>query len=169
MAERRAEEVLVGVVSDTHVPSRARGLPAALLSGLRGAALILHAGDLTVLSVLDELGAIAPVHAVCGNVDAWEVYAVLPRERIVEVAGKRIGLVHGDGPGGSTLARARRAFAGAKVDAVVFGHSHSPYCAREGSLLLFNPGSPTDKRREARPSYGLLRVGERIEGEIVYL
>lgn len=161
--------LLVGVVSDTHIPSRGRRLPPALLAGLRGADLILHAGDLTILAVLDELRRIAPVEAVYGNVDAPEVVATLPRTRVVTAGGKRIGLVHGDGPGASTLARARRAFLGLPLDAIVFGHSHAPYCEWEGNTLLFNPGSPTDKRRQPRPSFGLLHVTVEVEGEVVYL
>ncbi|MHB1005052.1 MAG: metallophosphoesterase family protein [Chloroflexota bacterium] len=157
------------MVSDTHISVRARHLPAPLLAALRGVDLILHAGDLVALSVLDELATVAPVEAVHGNVDGWEVINALPRTRIVQAGGKRIGLVHGDGAGSSTLLRAKRAFAGEWVDAIVFGHSHQPYCQREGDMLLFNPGSPTDKRREPRPSCGLLQVGETIEGEIVHL
>ncbi len=144
-------------------------MPRALLAGLRGVDLILHAGDLTVLAVLDELRTIAPVEAVHGNVDSPAVLATLPRTRVLELAGKRIGLVHGDGPGYSTVARARSAFAGLQLDAVVFGHSHSPYCRREGNLLLFNPGSPTDKRREPRASFGLLTVADTVEGRICFL
>ncbi len=161
--------MLIGVVADTHVPVRARALPRALLDGLRGVDLILHAGDLTVLAVVDELRSIAPVEAVHGNADSPAVLAALPRTRSLLLAGKRIGLVHGDGPGHSTPARARSAFAGQMLDAIVFGHSHSPHCRREGGLLLFNPGSPTDSRREPRPSYGLLTVGETIEARICYL
>lgn len=161
--------VLVGVVSDTHVPSRARSLPARLLDALRGVDLILHAGDLTVLSVLDELAALAPVEAVCGNVDGPEVRLSLPRRRLLAVGDKRLGLVHGDGLGLSTVARARAAFAAEAVDAIVFGHSHSPFCGYESGVLMFNPGSPTDRRREPRASFGLLRVGASVEGEVVYL
>lgn len=162
--------MLIGVVSDTHIPSRARRIPPRVIAGLRGVDLILHAGDLTELSVLAELRAIAPVEAVVGNVDSLEVMEALPRTRILDVDGRRIGLVHGDGPGPSTPARVLRAFAGIPVDAIVFGHSHAPLCEHRDGLLLFNPGSPTDKRRQPRASYGLLRVeGEELTAEIVYI
>ncbi|MHB9091726.1 MAG: metallophosphoesterase family protein, partial [Chloroflexota bacterium] len=95
------------MVSDTHISVRARHLPAPLLAALRGVDLILHAGDLVALSVLDELATVAPVEAVHGNVDGWEVINALPRTRIVQAGGKRIGLVHGDGAGSSTLLRAK--------------------------------------------------------------
>ena len=161
--------MLVGVVSDTHLPRFGRSLPPALLDGLRGVDLILHAGDLTELFVLDELAQIAPVEAVYGNVDSLSVLLALPAKRVIEVAGVRVGLVHGHGQGSTTLQRAQRAFSGTSVAAIVFGHSHAPYCQRLGEVLLFNPGSPTDKRREARPSFGVLRVEEKIEGAIHYL
>lgn len=119
--------------------------------------------------MLDELAQVAPVEAIYGNADSISALLALPAKRIVQAAGVRIGLVHGHGQGGTTLLRAQRAFAGTAVDAVVFGHSHAPYCQKLGGLLLLNPGSPTDKRREPRPSFGLLRVAEGVEGEIVYL
>lgn len=93
--------------------------------------------------------------------------ATLPRARIVEVGGFRLGLIHGDGVAGSTLERARRAFNG--VDCIVFGHSHSPYLRRHDSVLMLNPGSPTDKRRAPRPSFALLRITDHLDAEIVYL
>ncbi len=156
-------------MSDTHLPRFGRQLPEALLSGLRGADLILHAGDLTELFVLDQLAQVAPVEAVYGNVDGVGVLLALPAKRILHADGKRIGLVHGHGQAGSTPLRAQRAFAGEQLDAIVFGHSHSPYCQMVGGMLFFNPGSPTDRRREPRPSFGLLRVGAGVEGEIIHL
>lgn len=144
-------------------------MPAPLLLGLRGVDLILHAGDLTVLSVLDELASIAPVEAVYGNVDGFEVRTALPRTRLLQLSGHLVGLVHGDGFGLSTAARARHSFVGQPVRVVVYGHSHSPRREWHGDVLMFNPGSPTDKRRELLPSFGLLRLGETITGEIVYL
>jgi uncharacterized protein len=161
--------MLIGVLSDTHIPSRAPGLPHRLLESLRGVDLILHAGDITTLSVLQRLSIIAPLEAVSGNVDSPDVVAALPRSRVLELEGKRVGLVHGDGTGSSTLARAQRAFTGLELDVIVFGHSHSAYCQWHDKTLMFNPGSPTDKRRAPRPSYGLLRLGDTIEGEIIYL
>lgn len=163
--------MLIGVLSDTHIPARASTLPGRVIEAFRGVDLILHAGDITTLAVLQRLSTLAPIEAVHGNVDPPEVSSVLPRTRIVALDnGKRIGLVHGNsGPGVSTLERARRTFEGQRVDVIVFGHSHTPYCEWHDGVLLFNPGSPTDKRRMKRASYGLLRVDETITGEIVYL
>ncbi|MHB1133774.1 MAG: metallophosphoesterase family protein [Chloroflexota bacterium] len=162
--------MLIGVVSDTHLPRFGRALPPRLMAGLRGVDLILHAGDLTEMFVLDLLREIAPVEAVHGNVDGAEVLWALPNQRVVEVGGKRIGLTHGHGMAGSTPSRARQAFAGSTIDVVVFGHSHTPYNEEVDGLLLFNPGSPTDRRRQPRPSFGILRVHEgKIEAEIIHL
>lgn len=157
----------IGVVSDTHIPMRARTLPAEIFNGLLGVEMILHAGDLVDLQVLAELSAIAPVYAVHGNVDPPEVRRVLPRTRIIEAGPFRIGLTHGYGSGGNTPLRALQTFK--DVDCVVFGHSHQALCERRGRVLLFNPGSPTDKRWSEKHSYGILTVNAAsISGEIVY-
>jgi putative phosphoesterase len=158
----------IGVISDTHVPDRARSLPAAALAALAGSDLILHAGDLVQLAVLEPLAAIAPTLAVYGNVDRSEVRRRLTARGLALVGRWRIGLVHGHGEGGRTPDRALAAFEA--VDAVVFGHSHRALCERRDSVLLFNPGSPTDRRWGPFCSVGRLRVTEAgIEGEIVRL
>lgn len=159
--------MLIGVISDTHMPSRARELPSSLVESLRAVDLILHAGDLTSVEVLDFLRTLAPVEAVCGNVDSPEVLRVLPARKVIQAESFRIGLVHGDGPGASTIERARRAFD--DVDCIVFGHSHSPTVGEYRSVLMVNPGSPTDPRREPRPSYALIHAGTALRAEIVYL
>lgn len=158
--------LLIGVVSDTHVPARARALPAQLFDAFADVDMILHAGDLVSESVLTELEALAPVHAVCGNMDPPELARRLPRTKMIEAAGVKIGLIHGDGRGGSTVERAYQAFPDA--DCIVFGHSHTPHLERRGKTLLFNPGSPTDRRREPKHSYGFLEIEDgRVEGRIV--
>lgn len=158
----------IGVVSDTHLPRFGRGLPEELLRGLQGVDLILHAGDLVTLAVLEPLRKIAPVVAVHGNMDGDEVRQALPARRIVVAGGCRIGLVHGDsGRGRTTPERALNSFTG--VDAVVFGHSHAPLCEEHDGVLLFNPGSPTDKRTQRRFSYGVLNVDGALWGEIRWL
>lgn len=155
----------IGVVSDTHIPRRARCIPRQVFDGLMGVDLIIHAGDIVCMQVLSELSTIAPVQAVCGNMDPTEVRRQVPRTRIVEADGWRIGVVHGDGASGSTKLRALRTFS--DVHCVVFGHSHRACCERHGSVLLFNPGSPTDRRANPEFSYGLLSVSSGgVRGEI---
>ena len=158
--------VRIGVISDTHIPYRAKAIPPIVYELFRGVAMILHAGDLVTLDVMTQLEAIAPLYAVYGNVDPPEVVQRLPKKREILVEGVRIGLVHGDGPGGSTPERALATFT--DVHCVVFGHSHTPMCQRVGQTLLFNPGSATDRRREPKHSVGILTVADgRVDGEII--
>jgi putative phosphoesterase len=159
--------VLIAAISDTHIPDKARALPEVLAEQLRRVDLILHAGDLSTAAALDYISTLGPTEAVYGNVDEAYLKTTLPRTRVISAGGFRIGLVHGDGSGGSTAGRAYRAFA--DVDCIVFGHSHSPSVERLGSVLMVNPGSPTDKRRAPRPSFALIKVGDQLLAEIVYL
>ncbi|MFS0727973.1 metallophosphoesterase family protein [Paenibacillus sp. 1P07SE] len=157
------------VVSDTHMPAKARQLPQALQDELSQVDAILHAGDWTSYEVYDMLAAYAPVHGIAGNNDGERIVKAFGYRKIVTLEGKRIGLVHGHGRQGTTDSRAAEAFAGDNVDMVVFGHSHSPLYERRNGVILFNPGSPTDKRRQRSYSYGRLDITEQgISGEIVY-
>ena len=141
----------LAVISDTHMPRGARRLP---VEHLRSADAILHAGDLSTLAVLAELEALgAPVYAVHGNVDAPDVRARLPERRVVEVDGVRIGMVHDAGPATRRAERMRAAFDGCA--AVVFGHSHIPlHETGPDGFQIFNPGSPTDRRRQPNHTMG---------------
>jgi uncharacterized protein len=161
--------VLVAVIADTHLPRGARRLPEACLAALRGADLILHAGDLSAASVLDELRALGPsVHAVHGNADEPALRATLPRELVVEAEAARIGMVHIPGPVAGRDERLVRRFPG--CDAVVFGHTHLPVVERYRGVWLLNPGSPTERRRGPFHSFLLLRVnGRRIRPRLVEL
>ncbi|MCR3922420.1 MAG: metallophosphatase family protein [Firmicutes bacterium] len=161
----------IGVLSDTHIPTRARQLPPALFTIFAGVDLILHAGDLAEEHVLEDLAAIAPVEAVAGNMDSIAIQQRLGNTKILELAGYRIGLVHGHlgSNRNKTPQRALETFATEQVDCVVFGHSHQPYRQTSTGVLLFNPGSPTDRRREPRHSCGLLTLGSTIEAEHIYL
>jgi putative phosphoesterase len=158
----------IGVLSDTHIPMRARYLPAEIFTAFANVDLILHAGDIMEWPVIQELTTLAPVEAVAGNMDVGELRLRLPRRRMIEVGRVKIGLIHGDGAGYNTPLRALQSFS--EVQCVVFGHSHRPYNERHGDVLLFNPGSPTDRRMMPMGSYGMLYVsGDDIWGEIFYL
>jgi putative phosphoesterase len=149
----------LAIIADTHLPRGARELPRACVAELRAADLILHAGDLSTLGVLARLEALGPpVAAVQGNVDDEEVVARLPVQRVVEAAGARIGMVHDAGRAAGRLARLARRFPDA--DAVVFGHSHVPLHERDAAtgFQIFNPGSPTERRRQPRHTMGLACV-----------
>jgi putative phosphoesterase len=154
----------IAVISDTHMSQGSRRLPEACLERLRTADLILHAGDLMRLPVLRELESYGPVVAVYGNVDDREVRALLPRVASVDSDGVTIGLVHDAGPAEGRLARLRRRFPGA--DAVVFGHSHIPLHERApDGFQIFNPGSPTDRRRAPNHTMGIATVAR---GELTF-
>jgi len=155
----------LAIVADTHLPRGKRRLPQACVQRLRAADLILHAGDLSTVDVLRMFEALGPpVAAVHGNVDAPDVCALLPATRIVEADGARIAMVHDAGPATGRLARMRRRFPDA--DAVVFGHSHIPLYERaEDGFQIFNPGSPTDRRRQPRHTMGVARVRARANLE----
>jgi len=153
--------VQVAIISDTHLPRGTRRLPDACVARLRAADLILHAGDVSTVAVLREVEALGPpVAAVRGNVDEAALAALLPAERTVEAGGARIGMVHDAGPAGRRLERLRERFPDA--DAVIFGHSHIPLHERgPDGFQIFNPGSPTDRRRQPRHTMGCARVGAR--------
>jgi uncharacterized protein len=149
--------MLIAIISDTHMPRGARKLPEACAEHLRAAKLILHAGDVSTAGVLEELRAFGPpVLAVHGNVDEPALVESLPAQLEVEVAGAQLAMTHDAGPAKGRIARLRRRFP--LADAVVFGHSHIPLHEVDGGFQIFNPGSPTERRREPRHTMGLARA-----------
>ena len=161
--------MLVAVISDTHLPRGSRRIPDACLEAMRESDLILHAGDFTepeVLRDLEQLG--PPVAAVHGNVDTEELARLLPEARLVDADGATIAMVHDAGPAHGRLDRMRARFP--EADAVVFGHSHIPLHEERDGFQIFNPGSPTDRRRQPRHTMGIARVDAgRVEFELVAL
>jgi uncharacterized protein len=157
---------LAVIIADTHIPRRARTMPEALIPHLQRADLALHAGDLMDPTLLDELAAYAPVKAVRGNLDPPDLD--LPETLEFEFGGARVAMIHDSGRRQGRRTRLRRRFPDARV--VVFGHSHIPWLEDEDGLMLLNPGSPTDKRREPRHTFALLGAEEgRVTAEIVAL
>jgi putative phosphoesterase len=161
--------VLVAALSDTHLPRGARRLPEACVDALRGADLIVHGGDFSAVSVLEELRALGPpVRAVYGNADEPALRATLPKELVLELEDVRLGVVHVPGPAAGRGERLRRRFPG--CDAVLFGHTHLPVVEQEDGVWLLNPGSPTERRRGPFHAFLLLHVSAgRIEPELVRL
>jgi uncharacterized protein len=137
------------------------------VEALRGADLILHGGDFSAVSVLDELRALGPpVQAVYGNADEPALRELLAKELVVEIEDVRIGMVHIPGPTAGRKQRLVRRFPG--CDAIVFGHTHLPLVERAGGVWLLNPGSPTERRRG--PLHAFLRLsvaGRRIRPRLV--
>lgn len=159
-------KALAVVLADTHIPRRAKALPEGLIPYLEKADLILHAGDLMDPGLLDELSAYAPVRAVRGNLDPPDPR--LPDVQELAFGGASIAMTHDSGPKKGRRGRMRRRFPEARV--VVFGHSHIPWLEDEEGLLLLNPGSPTDRRRQPDHTFALLGVEDgSVSAEVVAL
>ena len=159
----------LAILSDTHLPRRGRTLPGACVDHLRGADAILHAGDFIELAVYEEIARLGPpVHAVRGNVDSAELQARLPLTRTVEAGGARLAMIHDSGPAAWRRERMRRRFPDA--DAVVFGHSHLPLHESGNGFAIFNPGSPTERRRAPHHTMGIATIeGGVLSFELVVL
>lgn len=158
------------VLADTHLrPDRARPLPDPVWAAVRGADLVLHAGDVVTAELLDELAEVAPVHAVLGNNDT-SLRHRLPETVELDLDGVRLAMVHDSGARAGRERRMRRRFPDA--DVVVYGHSHQPEdrAGVEGQWL-FNPGSPTERRRAPTRTYGELELsgGRLVAHRIVHL
>ncbi|MET0821034.1 MAG: metallophosphoesterase family protein [Aeromicrobium sp.] len=149
----------VAVVSDTHAPRFWKSMPPAVAEQLDGVDVILHAGDVCLPSVLDELAAYASVHVVAGNNDGPEVEAWgAPPSLEIVLDGLRVAMIHDSGQKQGRAARMRRLFPDAEL--VVFGHSHIPWDTEEDGQRLLNPGSPTDKRRQPRGTMAHVLIDE---------
>ncbi len=159
----------IGVISDTHIPTRADRLPEAIFHHFKGVDLVLHAGDIEDIMVIYDLEEIAPVKAVVGNMDPYELREELPVKRIVKAGGINIGLIHGWGEPEGLPKRVLEAFLGENVQCIVFGHSHQPFNQEIQGILLFNPGSPTDRVFAPYNSIGILHIEKGIKGEIIRL
>ena len=149
----------IAVLSDTHVRS-VREISPRIVEALLGVDLIVHAGDFTTLEVLEGFRQLGEVWAVRGNMDSAELQGLLPEKELLVVEGKKIGITHGSG-GPWGIERRVRAVVG-KVDVIIYGHTHESKNKLVGDVLFFNPG-------QARDSFGILTIGEDIEGEIIRL
>jgi putative phosphoesterase len=158
----------VVVLSDTHAPRRWKHCPSEVARELAGADDILHAGDVCIVEVLDELSGFAPVHAVLGNNDSADVAAwgALPELRLT-LAGLPIAMIHDSGPASGRGRRLARLFPAAAL--VVFGHSHIPWNEVHANQRAFNPGSPTDRRRQPHGTVGELVIedGRLVSARII--
>ncbi len=161
--------VRIGVLSDTHLADT--GESACFLKTLyedvfAPVDMILHAGDLVapeLLSVFTD----CPVYAVRGNMDPSS--PDMPVKRVISVGGFRIGMMHGWGPPGGLVERLLDEFGDIPIDCLVYGHSHRPHCETHDGILLFNPGSATDRREMSFHSVGLLELDSEINGSIIPL
>jgi uncharacterized protein len=156
------------LLADTHIPKVKTPIPRELLQACSEADLIMHAGDLVELSVLEELRRLAPTVAVAGNMDPPEVRSVLPEKTTVRVEDKTIGLIHGWGPPPGIERRVFSRFSG--VDVIAFGHTHKALLEERKGVLMVNPGSPNDRRFSDRVSYAVLDIEDgEIKPRIIWL
>jgi putative phosphoesterase len=161
----------VGLISDTHVPARARCIPKAVFKIFEDVDFIVHAGDLVELAVIDELEQLAPVLAVHGNMDGPQVSGALPKLNSLKVADWKIGVMH-DPNTLFGMGKMREIAKQNGFDVFVYGHTHNPSIKWEGKTLYINPGSPTNPMASSvnRPSVGLLKVTkETVTPEIVHI
>lgn len=162
---------IVGLISDTHVPVRAREIPKKVFEVFDKVDYIIHAGDLVDLTVIDQLEQIAPVLAVYGNMDGPEIRGKLPKMNFVKIFDWKIGVMHDPGTLFGT-GKMREIVKQNGFQVLVYGHTHHPNVRWEGEILFINPGSPTNPIPPfiTKPTVGLLTVTkEKISPEIVVL
>jgi putative phosphoesterase len=160
--------IIVGLISDTHIPTRAQKIPLEVFDIFKNAAYIVHSGDLVQLEVIDELEQIAPVIAVHGNMDGIDIHEKLPPINSLKVYEWKIGIVHGSE---DLFGRKMHKTAEEnKFNVLVYGHTHRPSIKWENNVLLINPGSPTNPLPPfiTKPTVGILKITtEKIEPEII--
>ena len=155
----------LGIISDTHIPSKAKSIPEIVFDSFRDVDLIIHAGDIVEESVLNELKEYAPVKAVTGNVDPLELKEKLPQKLEFELNGYKIGVIHGHNVRGHLMNKLSYIFP--EADIIIFGHTHKPCNQMINGQLHFNPGSATDRRMQKKHSIGIIELGDKIESSII--
>lgn len=146
------------VLSDTHIPSRASSLPGEVWREFQSADLVIHAGDLESVEILEEMEAVArELKAVRGNMDPPSLERRIPEMEILELQGIKLAVVHGHQWGRPRPTRVAQEMAG-QADVVVYGHTHLPAIRQLGKILVINPGSPTSPRGHISPSYGIITM-----------
>jgi putative phosphoesterase len=158
----------IGVIADTHIPDRAKAIPQEILKAFKGVDMIIHAGDLVDVCILEELRQACPnLKAVYGNMDPYPLRKELAQKQIIRAGKYKIGLMHGWGPPAKLIELMEQSFKDTPVDIIIFGHAHSPFNEKKGNVLYFNPGSPTDKIFAPYNSYGIIEINDKIEARIV--
>ncbi len=161
--------VTIAVLADTHFGERLRPLPALVVEALRKSDLILHAGDFCSVESYEMIAGFGELRGVFGNNDAIPLVRTLPFMRSFRFGRFTAAMIHGHGIGRLTARQAAEHELLGKYDIAIFGHSHQPYREWNGGTLMFNPGSPTQRRWGPRHSFGVIRVGETIDAVIHYL
>ena len=156
----------IGVLSDTHLREPHPEFKKWIESHFKDVEKIIHTGDFVDLSVAEFLSSEKELIAVFGNMDPPEIRKAFPRKRVIEIGKFKIGLVHGGGPPFGMESRIRTEFD--DVDAIVYGHTHTPAHHQVKNIYFFNPGSPA-RSFILGPTLGILHIGESIEGEIIQI
>jgi putative phosphoesterase len=162
--------VRILVISDTHIPIVARELPAIIEEEAAKSDCIIHAGDFVSLEVFECLSKIAKVYGVCGNMDNADVAKKFAEKQTIEIENIHLGLIHGRGSPSGLMEYIKKEFGKdfAKLDIVVFGHTHYPTNKEIGGKIYFNPGSATDKVFTPYRSYGILEIsGKNIKRRLI--
>jgi len=154
----------IGVLSDTHLSEPSSEFKKMIEFHFRDVEKIFHVGDFVDWSIPEYLSGIRELIAVCGNMDPFKIRGAFPQKRVIELGRFRIGLIHGGGPPFGIESRIRDEFD--EVDAIVYGHTHTPANHKGKGIFFFNPGSPTRSFWHSA-TLGILTIGEKIEGEII--
>lgn len=158
----------IGVISDTHIPDRAKNIPQQILDDFKNVDMIIHAGDLVDLAILKKLKTVCGnVKAVWGNMDPMEVKKQLPKKEIIQAGIYKIGVMHGYGSPLNLIDQLSAEFKNDFVNIIIFGHSHYSVNQKKNGILFFNPGSPTDKLFSPYNSYGIIEINDKIEARII--
>ncbi len=156
------------VISDTHIPDRAAGLPVKLTEEIRSADMVIHAGDFVGFEFFQKLKSLCKdLKAVCGNMDPLEIKTSLPQKEIFKVGNFKIGVFHGYGAPNRILEIINSEFKSEKLDIIVFGHTHSALNEKREGIVFFNPGSPTDKLCVDCNTYGVIEINDGIQAKIL--
>ena len=153
------------VISDTHIPRTSGDLLPRIYDEIKKCDMIFHAGDFVEKVFFDKLAKFKTTYAVFGNMDSVELKGMLSQKEVIEVGKFKIGLIHGWGPPDRIEENIKNEFGA--IDAIVFGHTHTPTNEVKNGILFFNPGSPTDKAFAPYNSYGILEIDDKISGEII--
>jgi len=161
MRENQVNSIRIGVISDTHISEQGGHIPQIILDAFKQVDLIIHAGDLISLGVIDELKSVCPkVVVVAGNMDQEAVKNKYPVKQVLEILGYKIGLMHGMGPALNLPELLMDVFKQENCDLIIFGHSHKPMNEIIEGVLFFNPGSATDQAAACN-SYGIIELKKR--------
>ena len=168
--------MIIGVLSDTHLKmlngsgdQKILDFKKVINEKFSNVDLIIHAGDIGSMDVINWLNTIAPTEAIFGNMDNAEARRELPEKKIVEAGTFKIGIIHGYGPPEKLQDYVKMQFVEDDVDCIIFGHSHMTFNKEIDGILFFNPGSPTDQFFAEINSIGILKIDDKIQGEIIYL